>query len=90
MGSKYEKNIGLQISSQHPYAETFIGRPHVWTVDVSNKTDVREAVRAILRTEVVNKQNFTYTTYYDIKYLLILHVSATVALNTSTCGCFYR
>uniref|UniRef100_A0A3Q3VLZ2 alpha-1,6-mannosyl-glycoprotein 6-beta-N-acetylglucosaminyltransferase n=1 Tax=Mola mola TaxID=94237 RepID=A0A3Q3VLZ2_MOLML len=40
-----------QISSQHPYAETFIGRPHVWTVDVTNKTDVREAVRAILRTE---------------------------------------
>ncbi|XP_034563930.1 alpha-1,6-mannosylglycoprotein 6-beta-N-acetylglucosaminyltransferase B-like [Notolabrus celidotus] len=41
-----------QISSQHPYAENFIGKPHVWTVDVNNKTDVREAVRAILRTEV--------------------------------------
>ncbi|XP_076616798.1 alpha-1,6-mannosylglycoprotein 6-beta-N-acetylglucosaminyltransferase B-like [Chaetodon auriga] len=41
-----------QISSQHPYAETFIGKPHVWTVDVTNKTDVREAVRGILRTEV--------------------------------------
>ncbi|XP_070847125.1 alpha-1,6-mannosylglycoprotein 6-beta-N-acetylglucosaminyltransferase B-like [Chaetodon trifascialis] len=41
-----------QISSQHPYAETFIGKPHVWTVDVTNETDVREAVRAILRTEV--------------------------------------
>ncbi|KAI3365660.1 hypothetical protein L3Q82_010734 [Scortum barcoo] len=41
-----------QISSQHPYAEKFIGKPHVWTVDVNNKTDVREAVRAILRTEV--------------------------------------
>ncbi|KAK5881106.1 hypothetical protein CesoFtcFv8_021948 [Champsocephalus esox] len=41
-----------QISSQHPYAEKLIGKPHVWTVDVSNKTEVREAVRAILRTEV--------------------------------------
>ncbi|XP_035521951.1 alpha-1,6-mannosylglycoprotein 6-beta-N-acetylglucosaminyltransferase B-like [Morone saxatilis] len=41
-----------QISSQHPYAETFIGKPHVRTVDITNKTDVREAVRAILRTEV--------------------------------------
>ncbi|XP_068610972.1 alpha-1,6-mannosylglycoprotein 6-beta-N-acetylglucosaminyltransferase B-like [Brachionichthys hirsutus] len=41
-----------QISSQHPYAETFIGKPHVWTVNPTNKTDVREAVRAILRTEV--------------------------------------
>ena len=44
--------LALQVSSQHPYAETFIGKPHVWTVDVTNKTDVREAVRAILRTEV--------------------------------------
>uniref|UniRef100_A0A671WGN4 alpha-1,6-mannosyl-glycoprotein 6-beta-N-acetylglucosaminyltransferase n=1 Tax=Sparus aurata TaxID=8175 RepID=A0A671WGN4_SPAAU len=41
-----------QISSQHPYAEAFIGKPHVWTVDANNKTDVREAVRAILHTEV--------------------------------------
>ncbi|XP_054624272.1 alpha-1,6-mannosylglycoprotein 6-beta-N-acetylglucosaminyltransferase B-like [Dunckerocampus dactyliophorus] len=41
-----------QISSQHTYAEDFIGRPHVWTVDATNKTQVREAVKEILRTEV--------------------------------------
>ncbi|XP_061912651.1 alpha-1,6-mannosylglycoprotein 6-beta-N-acetylglucosaminyltransferase B-like [Entelurus aequoreus] len=41
-----------QISSQHPYAEDFIGKPHVWTVDATNKTQVREAVRELLRTEV--------------------------------------
>ncbi|XP_039991668.1 alpha-1,6-mannosylglycoprotein 6-beta-N-acetylglucosaminyltransferase B-like [Xiphias gladius] len=41
-----------QISSQHPYAEEFIGKPHVWTVDMTNRTDVREAVRAILSAEV--------------------------------------
>ncbi|XP_061666128.1 alpha-1,6-mannosylglycoprotein 6-beta-N-acetylglucosaminyltransferase B-like [Syngnathoides biaculeatus] len=41
-----------KITSQHPYAETIIGRPHVWTVDVTNKTQVREAVKQILRTEV--------------------------------------
>ncbi|XP_071397465.1 alpha-1,6-mannosylglycoprotein 6-beta-N-acetylglucosaminyltransferase B-like [Centroberyx affinis] len=41
-----------QISSQHPYAEDFIGKPYVWTVDMTNWTDVREAVRAILLTEV--------------------------------------
>ncbi|XP_076008187.1 alpha-1,6-mannosylglycoprotein 6-beta-N-acetylglucosaminyltransferase B-like [Genypterus blacodes] len=41
-----------QISSQHPYAQDFIGKPYVWTVDVTNRSDVREAVRAILRTEV--------------------------------------
>ncbi|XP_049419527.1 alpha-1,6-mannosylglycoprotein 6-beta-N-acetylglucosaminyltransferase B-like [Epinephelus fuscoguttatus] len=41
-----------EISSQHPYAEKFIGKPHVWTVDVTNKTEVREVVRVIQRTEV--------------------------------------
>ncbi|XP_061612604.1 alpha-1,6-mannosylglycoprotein 6-beta-N-acetylglucosaminyltransferase B-like [Phyllopteryx taeniolatus] len=41
-----------KISSQHPYAEKSIGRPHVWTVDVTNKTQVRAAVKEILRTEV--------------------------------------
>ncbi|XP_040885175.1 alpha-1,6-mannosylglycoprotein 6-beta-N-acetylglucosaminyltransferase B-like [Toxotes jaculatrix] len=41
-----------QISSQHPYAEEFIGKPHVWTVDMTNTTSVREAIKAILRTKV--------------------------------------
>ncbi|XP_056873665.1 alpha-1,6-mannosylglycoprotein 6-beta-N-acetylglucosaminyltransferase B-like isoform X1 [Takifugu flavidus] len=50
-----------QISSQHPYADAFIGKPHVWTVDLTNKTAVREAVRAILRTEVVNTMVTPFT-----------------------------
>uniref|UniRef100_A0A3Q3ID74 alpha-1,6-mannosyl-glycoprotein 6-beta-N-acetylglucosaminyltransferase n=1 Tax=Monopterus albus TaxID=43700 RepID=A0A3Q3ID74_MONAL len=41
-----------QITSQHPYAKEVIGKPYVWTVDITNKTDVREAVKAILSTEV--------------------------------------
>ncbi|XP_077482582.1 alpha-1,6-mannosylglycoprotein 6-beta-N-acetylglucosaminyltransferase B-like [Stigmatopora argus] len=41
-----------KISSQHPYAEQFIGRPHVWTVDATNETEVRQAVREILRSQV--------------------------------------
>ncbi|XP_047464381.1 alpha-1,6-mannosylglycoprotein 6-beta-N-acetylglucosaminyltransferase B-like [Mugil cephalus] len=50
-----------QISSQHPYAEEFIGKPYVWTVDVTNRTDIREAVKAILSTEVkpFTPQEFT-------------------------------
>ncbi|XP_041672349.1 alpha-1,6-mannosylglycoprotein 6-beta-N-acetylglucosaminyltransferase B-like [Cheilinus undulatus] len=46
------KPTSRQISSQHPYAESFIGKPHVWTVDMTNKTDVRQAVQAILQTQV--------------------------------------
>ncbi|KAJ8399865.1 hypothetical protein AAFF_G00405950 [Aldrovandia affinis] len=41
-----------QVHSQHPYAEDFIGKPYVWTVDMDNTTEVREAVRAIIRSEV--------------------------------------
>uniref|UniRef100_A0A3Q4GWG9 alpha-1,6-mannosyl-glycoprotein 6-beta-N-acetylglucosaminyltransferase n=1 Tax=Neolamprologus brichardi TaxID=32507 RepID=A0A3Q4GWG9_NEOBR len=48
-----------QISSQHPYAEEFIGKPYVWTVDVTNKSDIREAVKAILRSESFTPQEFT-------------------------------
>ncbi|XP_040033363.2 alpha-1,6-mannosylglycoprotein 6-beta-N-acetylglucosaminyltransferase B isoform X2 [Gasterosteus aculeatus] len=46
------KPTSRKVSSQHPYAEEFIGKPHVWTVDVTNRTDVREAARAILLTQV--------------------------------------
>ncbi|MBN3322109.1 MGT5B acetylglucosaminyltransferase, partial [Atractosteus spatula] len=41
-----------QVPSQHPYAENFIGKPYVWTVDMSNSTEVRLAVRSILHTQV--------------------------------------
>uniref|UniRef100_A0A3Q3LZR0 alpha-1,6-mannosyl-glycoprotein 6-beta-N-acetylglucosaminyltransferase n=1 Tax=Mastacembelus armatus TaxID=205130 RepID=A0A3Q3LZR0_9TELE len=48
-----------QISSQNPYAEEFIGKPYVWTVDMTNSTDVREAVKAILNTEPFTPREFT-------------------------------
>uniref|UniRef100_A0A3Q2SQ55 alpha-1,6-mannosyl-glycoprotein 6-beta-N-acetylglucosaminyltransferase n=1 Tax=Fundulus heteroclitus TaxID=8078 RepID=A0A3Q2SQ55_FUNHE len=41
-----------QITSQHPYAEQFIAKPYVWTVDMTNRTDIREAVKSILKTKL--------------------------------------
>lgn len=41
-----------QLTSQHPYAEVFIGKPHVFTVDIDNLTLVEEAIKEILNTEV--------------------------------------
>lgn len=38
--------------SQHPYAESFIGRPHVWTVDYNNSEEFEAALKAIMRTQV--------------------------------------
>lgn len=42
----------LQLTSQHPYAEVFIGKPHVFTVDINNLALVEEAIKEILNTEV--------------------------------------
>lgn len=78
LGSKYINDTGSQISSQHPYAEKFIGKPHVWTVDVTNQSEVREAVRAILRTEVVNTQRLR------LKALHLVHPSPPDLINSST------
>ncbi|XP_054913687.1 alpha-1,6-mannosylglycoprotein 6-beta-N-acetylglucosaminyltransferase B-like [Poeciliopsis prolifica] len=41
-----------QITSQHPYFERFVGKPFVWTVDMNNRTDIRDAVESILKTKV--------------------------------------
>lgn len=37
-----------EVTSQHPYAEVFIGRPRVYTIDNKNLTEVREAIVEIL------------------------------------------
>lgn len=43
----------FQITSQNPYAEVFVGRPLVQTVDIKNLTEVEEALRDIINTKVV-------------------------------------
>jgi alpha-1,3(6)-mannosylglycoprotein beta-1,6-N-acetyl-glucosaminyltransferase len=42
----------LQISSQNPYAERFIGAPHVLTVSIENATELESAVRLALTSQV--------------------------------------
>lgn len=42
----------LQVASQHPYAEQYIGRPHVLTVDYNNSLEFDAAIREIMRTKV--------------------------------------
>ena len=41
-----------QVSSQHPYAEQYIGSPHVMTVDYNNSQEFDTAIREIMRTKV--------------------------------------
>ncbi|XP_053473358.1 alpha-1,6-mannosylglycoprotein 6-beta-N-acetylglucosaminyltransferase A [Ictalurus furcatus] len=41
-----------ELTSQHPYAEVYIGQPHVWTVDIENPGEVDRAIRAILSQKI--------------------------------------
>uniref|UniRef100_A0A8C9KI74 alpha-1,6-mannosyl-glycoprotein 6-beta-N-acetylglucosaminyltransferase n=1 Tax=Panthera tigris altaica TaxID=74533 RepID=A0A8C9KI74_PANTA len=46
------KPTSRELFSQHPYAENFIGKPHVWTVDYNNSEEFEAAIKAIMRTQV--------------------------------------
>uniref|UniRef100_A0A3P9LBH0 alpha-1,6-mannosyl-glycoprotein 6-beta-N-acetylglucosaminyltransferase n=1 Tax=Oryzias latipes TaxID=8090 RepID=A0A3P9LBH0_ORYLA len=41
-----------ELTSQHPYAEVYIGQPHVWTVDIDNPAEVERALRSILSQKI--------------------------------------
>uniref|UniRef100_W5K7V0 alpha-1,6-mannosyl-glycoprotein 6-beta-N-acetylglucosaminyltransferase n=1 Tax=Astyanax mexicanus TaxID=7994 RepID=W5K7V0_ASTMX len=41
-----------ELTSQHPYAEVYIGQPHVWTVDIDDPAEVERAIRAILSQKI--------------------------------------
>ncbi|XP_076443774.1 alpha-1,6-mannosylglycoprotein 6-beta-N-acetylglucosaminyltransferase A-like [Babylonia areolata] len=49
-----------EVTSQHPYAEVFIGKPHVYTIDIHNLTEVEAAVQEALRLD-----EFTAFTPYE-------------------------
>ncbi|CAN0395147.1 unnamed protein product [Lampetra planeri] len=40
------------LTSQHPYVETLVGRPHAWTVDASDPAEVARTVQAIAHSSV--------------------------------------
>ena len=42
----------FKLTSQHPYAEVFVGEPHVVTLDIKNLSLVEETIKRILNTEV--------------------------------------
>lgn len=46
------KPTDRELTSQHPYAERFIGPPYVYTVDVNKEEEVEEAVKEISKKTV--------------------------------------
>ncbi|KAK7112831.1 alpha-1,6-mannosylglycoprotein 6-beta-N-acetylglucosaminyltransferase A-like [Littorina saxatilis] len=50
-----------EVTSQHPYAEVFVGKPHVYTIDMKNLTEVQLAVEEVLKQD-------TFTAYTPYEY----------------------
>ncbi|XP_021031639.1 alpha-1,6-mannosylglycoprotein 6-beta-N-acetylglucosaminyltransferase B [Mus caroli] len=55
------KPTSREVFSQHPYAENFIGKPHVWTVDYNNSDEFEAAIKAIMNTQVDPYLPYEYT-----------------------------
>ncbi|XP_057201460.1 alpha-1,6-mannosylglycoprotein 6-beta-N-acetylglucosaminyltransferase B isoform X1 [Triplophysa rosa] len=55
------KPTSREVSSQHPYAEHYIGKPHVITADFNNSEEFEAAVREILNVKVEPLIPFEYT-----------------------------
>uniref|UniRef100_A0A3Q3DLC8 alpha-1,6-mannosyl-glycoprotein 6-beta-N-acetylglucosaminyltransferase n=1 Tax=Hippocampus comes TaxID=109280 RepID=A0A3Q3DLC8_HIPCM len=53
--------VAVQVSSQHPYAEQYIGSPHVITVDYNNSAEFDTAIREIMRRKVEPYLPYEYT-----------------------------
>ena len=46
----------LQLTSQHPYAEMFIGKPHVYTIDISDADQVRASLKEMMASTVRERE----------------------------------
>ncbi|XP_062875059.1 alpha-1,6-mannosylglycoprotein 6-beta-N-acetylglucosaminyltransferase B isoform X1 [Trichomycterus rosablanca] len=55
------KPMSREVSSQHPYTEQYIGRPHVVTVDYNNTKEVEAAILKIINTKVEPYLPYEYT-----------------------------
>ncbi|MEQ2287538.1 Alpha-1,6-mannosylglycoprotein 6-beta-N-acetylglucosaminyltransferase B [Ameca splendens] len=55
------KPTSRKVSSQHPYAEEYIGRPHVITIDFNNSEEFNAAIREIMKINVEPFLPYEYT-----------------------------
>ncbi|TSK87553.1 Alpha-1,6-mannosylglycoprotein 6-beta-N-acetylglucosaminyltransferase B [Bagarius yarrelli] len=55
------KPMSREVSSQHPYSEQYIGRPHVITVDYNNSEEIEATIKEILKVKVEPFLPYEYT-----------------------------
>ena len=63
----------IQLTSQHPYMETFIGKRHVYTIDINNLDLVEATIKEIISLEVRQfsaEQTFEPHSFTETKLLL--------------------
>lgn len=70
----YQYNFFFQLTSQHPYAEVYIGKPHVWTVDINDLSEVEKAVKSILNQKVRNVSSIC-SQHLSVECVQHIHVS---------------
>ena len=62
--------IDFQFNSQHPYLEKYVGKPNVYTIDYSNKTQLRVTLQ-----EIVNNFKLKKVAVYLPIFLLLSKAS---------------
>ncbi|KAK3553283.1 hypothetical protein QTP86_032761 [Hemibagrus guttatus] len=55
------KPMSREVSSQHPYTEQYIGKPHVITVDYNNSEEMEATIKEILKAKVEPFLPYEYT-----------------------------
>uniref|UniRef100_A0A0R3RJX4 alpha-1,6-mannosyl-glycoprotein 6-beta-N-acetylglucosaminyltransferase n=1 Tax=Elaeophora elaphi TaxID=1147741 RepID=A0A0R3RJX4_9BILA len=61
-----------ELTSQNPYAEHFIGKPHVLTIDIENSSQVEDAVREALHSKPTAYIPFEFTVLGMLQRVSIL------------------
>ncbi|VDO23030.1 unnamed protein product [Brugia timori] len=64
-----------ELTSQNPYAKLFIGRPHVFTVDIEISSQVEDAIREALLSQE-SKQDFCYVSRFPPVHAIMITVEA--------------
>lgn len=71
-----------ELTSQNPYAKLFIGRPHVFTVDIEISSQVEDAIREALLSQPIAYTPFEFT-------VLGIQTGLLLCQPFSSCACYY-
>lgn len=68
------------MTSQHPYAEVFVGRPHVYTVDIRDANAVKQAMDEMSKLTVWFLVLSVLSSHVGLHVAVSLHVSVLLSV----------